>query len=184
MMNFINSILLGSIFEIFFISMMLIRIKELKSKRLLLFIGIFIIYFIGGFIVNFTYNNQYLFYILFNILTYILLKFLYKKKTQIIDIFLIYYIEMILNFSCLFSMKLFDYNYTSYYFSRFILTILMIIAPLFRNTYKSYIKYWNRKDGNKIKSITVRNLSIITMNVLLYIINWYVANYLIVTVNS
>ena len=162
---------------------MLVKIKELKDKRVLLFLGIFAIYFIGGLIVNFTYNNQYIFYIVFNAMTYTLLKALYKRKTQVIDIFLVYYIEMILNFSCLITLKIFGYNLLFLYANRLLLVIIMCLIPIFRKLYLKYVKYWNRKDGNKIKSVTVRNLSIISMNVLLYIINWYVVNYLIVTVS-
>lgn len=179
MINFVNKILLGSIFEIFFISYMLIKIKGIDSKRFLVFIITLLSYFISGLIVNFTYNNQYLCYIVLNIMIYIFMKIIFKNKMQIIDMFLIYYIIMIVNFSCLITMKIFGYNLKFLYSNRLILTLIMFVSCKLKTLYRNYIKYWNRKDGNKIKSITIRNISIITMNFMLYIINWYVINYLI-----
>ena len=183
MITFINSILLGSIFEIFFIWNMIIKIKELNNKKILLFMIVFLSYFISGIIVNFTYNNQYLCYIVLNSLIYLFSKIFFKNKFQIIDIFLIYYIIMTINFSCLILMKILGYNLIFLYFNRIFLILVIIFSNKIKNIYKKYIKLWNRRDGNKIKSITIRNLSIISMNILLYIINWYVVNYLILTVN-
>lgn len=183
MIIFINSILLGSIFEIFFIWNMIIKIKEINNKKILLFMIVFLSYFISGIIVNFTYNNQYLCYIILNALIYLLSKIFFKNKFQIIDVFLIYYIIMTINFSCLILMKIFGYNLLFLYFNRILLILIIMFSNKIKNIYKKYIKYWNRKDGNKVKSITLRNLSIISMNVLLYIINWYVVNYLILIIN-
>ena len=112
------------------------------------------------------------------------MKLFYKEKVQIIDVFLIYYIIMAVNFTCLIMMKIIGYNLQFLYLNRLTLIFIMLLSNKLRMLYKKYIKYWNRKDGNKIKSITVRNISIITMNTLLYIINWYVVNYLALVVNS
>lgn len=184
MINFINSVLLGSIFEICFIAIMLIKIKGIKTKRWLVFLITLISYFASGVLVSFTYNNQYLCYISLNIFIYLLMKLFYKEKFQIIDVFLIYYIIMTVNFTCLIMMKIIGYNLQFLYLNRLTLIFIMLLSNKLRVLYKKYIKYWNRKDGNKIKSITVRNISIITMNTLLYIINWYVVSYLVLVVNS
>lgn len=174
----IQMLLLGNLFEVLFISFMIYKTKGLHEKFFTLFLGITFIYFIGGAIVNFTYNNQYIFYILFDVLTFILLKMLYKKKAQVPDIFVVYYFEMILNFTSLICMKIFDYNMVAFYVNRAMLVFICCFYKKFAELYKIYINNWNRKDGNKIKAITVRNISILAMNLTLYIINCYLVNYL------
>lgn len=168
----------GNLFEIFFITVMFYKIKGLKDKKILLFIVTFITYFLSGFITSYSYNNQYLFYILFNVIYFFMLKLIYKKSINIVDFFIIYYIEMILNFSCLILLKIFEYNYISYILNRIILFVLMLISSKFNNFYKFYCYNWNRHKDNKIKSITVRNITIISCNLMLYIINYFVLYYM------
>lgn len=177
-MEFVTGILLGTIFEILFISVMFYKIKGLKDKKILLFIATFITYFLSGFITSYSYNNQYLFYIIFNVMMFIFTKIIYKNKINILDLFIIYYIEMILNFSCLIVMVIFNYNDISYILSRIILFIFMLISNRFHKYYKFYCYNWNRHKDNKIKSITVRNLTIISCNLMLYIINYFVLYYM------
>ena len=174
----IEMLLLGNLFEIFFLAFMIYKTKDLHKNMILLFLGITFIYFICGAIVSFTYNNQYVFYILFDVLIFLLLKIIYKKKTQILDIFMIYYFEMILNFTSLICMRIFNYTMLAFYINRIVLAFICALHKNFAKLYRTYIENWNRKDGNKIKAITVRNISILAMNLTLYIINWYLVNYL------
>ena len=168
----------GNLFEILFISVMFYKIKGLKDKKVLLFIGTFITYFLSGFITSYSYNNQYLSYLILNILTFIFLKFIYKEKINIIDLFVIYYIIMIINFSSLIPIILFKYNFLSYLISRFLLLIFLLISSKFNKFYRFYCYNWNRHKDNKIKSITVRNITIISCNLMLYIINYFVLYYM------
>lgn len=176
-MYIITGILLGTIFEILFITVMFYKIKGLKDKKILLFIGTFITYFLSGFITSYSYNNQYLFYIIFNVIYFFMLKLIYKKNINIVDFFVIYYIGMIMSFGCLILMKIFGYNYLSYMGSRIIFTILMLISSKFNKLYKFYLYNWNRHKDNKIKSITTRNITIISCNLMLYIVNYLILNY-------
>ena len=177
-MYFITGILLGTIFEIFFITVMFYKIKGLKDKKILLFIGTFITYFLSGFITSYSYNNQYLFYLIFNVIYFFILKIIYKRNINIVDLFVIYYIEMILNFSCLLLMKIIGYNYVFLFTNRILLIIIMLVSNKFNKLYRFYCYNWNRHKDNKVKSITVRNLTIISCNLMLYIINYFVLYYM------
>ena len=174
----------GNLFEILFISFMFYKIKGLKNKKVLLFIGTFIIYFLSGFITSYSYNNQYLFYIIFNVVYFIMLKLMYKKNINIVDFFIIYYIEMILNFSSLICMKIVGYNYYLVIFNRLILILIYILSFKFNKVYKIIVKNWNRNDDtNKIKSVTLRNFFIIFVNFSLYTIYYFLINYLLVVIS-
>lgn len=178
-MNALINLLFGNLFEALFICVMFYKIKGLKSKKLLLFVATLITYSVSGIIISFSYNNQYLFYILFDVILYLFTKLIYKNKIQIIDLFIIYYIEMIINFSCLILMLLIGYNYIFFILNRLLLIIIMLFSGKLNRFYNFYYYNWNRHSDNKIKSVTIRNLTIISCNLMLYIINYFTLNYLI-----
>ena len=177
-MEFVTGVLLGAVFEVLFITVMFYKIKGLKNKNLLLLITIFISYFLSGFITSFNYINQYLTYILLNVFIFIFAKLLYKNKINVLDFFIIYYIIMTINFSCLFMMKIIGYNYLFLFSNRLILLIIMLFSGKLNKIYKFYCYNWNRHNDNKVKSVTIRNFTIISCNLMLYIINYFVLYYI------
>lgn len=183
MLEVLTNILLGPLFEIMFISVMFYKIKNIKLNKVLLFITTFIIYYLSGFLTQYDYHNQYLFYLIFNVLLFLCFKLIYKRKIILIDMFVIYYIGVLLTFSCLIPMKIFGYKFLSYILSRVILMLFMLVSYKFNKFYKMYCYNWNRHKDNKIKAITLRNTTIISCNLMLYIINYFVLNYLIKVVS-
>lgn len=176
-MNLVMNLIFGILFEISFITLMIIRIKDIKEKKIRLFLSVTATYFLSGILINFTYNNQYIFYILFNVICFLFLKLLYKRKTNLVDLFFIYYVEMILNFSCLILMVILGYNTLFAITNRILLIIIVLLSKNINKLYKLYSNNWNRKTNNKIKSITLRNVTIISSNIMLYIINSFIMNY-------
>lgn len=174
-MTVLLSILLGLIPEVLFITLFLMFSKNLKNKKIILFILIAISYIISMFIQK--YNI--IFYILFIALVYLSLKVLYRKKVQIIDLFLItipFTWITILSFICF---LFFDKSLTNYYqlyvIDRLILFIPLIFGKYYNKIYLKYCKLWNRNDNEKrpIKSITLRNISLIIVNVAIFLMNIY-----------
>lgn len=183
-MNLVMNLIFGILFEIAFITLMIIRIKDIKEKKIRLFLSVTATYFLSGILINFAYNNQYIFYILFNMICFLFLKLLYKRKTNLVDLFVIYFIEMILNFSSLICMKIVGYNYYLVIFNRLILILIYILSFKFNKVYKIIVKNWNRNDDtNKIKSVTLRNFFIIFVNFSLYTIYYFLINYLLVVIS-
>lgn len=82
-MNFLE-VLIGQIPEAIFFSIFIIFGKDLKEKRIAFTLLMVIQYLILANV--FPYNM--LFRIIYTIMVYIILKILYKEKTQITDIFL------------------------------------------------------------------------------------------------
>lgn len=110
-------------------------------------------------------------------MTYVNLKVLYKDKAQITDIFLFAVSSVILVIiSILCGLILF--NKPELYILMLIINRLLMFGFIFifknkiSNTYNEIIKYWNRNEKHKkIRSLTLRNISIITFNLMFYIIN-------------
>lgn len=89
-MRLFLSFLFGLIPETLYFTLFITYIKNIKEKRLLLFISIAFLYFICVLIQRW----QILFYISIIALIYLACKLIYKKRFQIIDIFII-------SFACL-----------------------------------------------------------------------------------
>lgn len=171
--NFLISLLLGMFPEVLFFTMYLIYTKNIKEKRLKLFLLISIAYILCVMIIR----HQVIYYIVFLFLIYLILKILYKKKTQIIDIFII---NISFAYVALISSICFSFvnnNYILYYIMLVINRVLLFLPFIFKKKfnylYKIYCNLWNRTtDKNRpIKSITLRNISLILLNSLIFLIN-------------
>lgn len=169
-MYYLVSILFGLIPEVLYFTLFITYTKNIKEKRIKLFLLIVIAYFICITILQY----QVLCDITLIITMYLILKLLYKNKTQIIDIFIItisYFWLLLLSFLL---MNFANKDLSNYMFLYFIQRILMfsifIFKNKFNNIYKKYCKLWNRNDNEKriIKSITLRNLSLILLNVFIF----------------
>ena len=177
-MRFILSVLLGLIPEVLYFTLFITYTKNIKEKRIKLFLLLALAYFIC--IISLRW--QLLFYLLWIVLVYIALKFLYNKKTQIIDVFIIsvaYLWVAMLSFILLFFVKQDMSNYILIsILDRILLFLPFIFRHKFNVIYKLYCKLWNRNDKEKrpIKSITLRNASLILLNGIIFFINIAIIN--------
>ncbi len=169
-MYYILSILLGLIPEVLYFTLFITYTKNIKEKRIKLFLLISIAYFLCILIIQY----QVIFYMLFVVLIYIILKLLYKNKVQIIDIFIIsiaYLWMLILSFALMIFVKKDLSNYMFIYtIQRILLFFPFIFKNKFNMIYKKYYKLWNRndKETRPIKSITLRNISLILLNIFIF----------------
>lgn len=170
-MEIVLSIFLGMLPEVIYFTLFLVYVKDIKEKRVKLFLGILFSYLVCIFLAPY----KVLYYVIYTILLYIILKILYKERTQIIDFFIImyslFYIVMLSYLIC------FAKDFTSYLICYFIERILLFSIFIFRKQfnklYRKYCKYWNRNDTIKrpIKSITLRNISLIIINAIILVMN-------------
>ena len=171
-MNDILILLLEKVCEALYFSLFLIIGKNLKERRLL-FITIMVLEYLAlTSILQFNIWIQ----IIYTFMSFVNLKVLYRDKAQITDIFLFAAASIILiliSFTCGMLQIAFVVKYQLLLIINRI--ILFIVLFLIRNKiYKIYAKYynnWNRHSNNKIRSLTLRNISIITFNVMFCIIN-------------
>lgn len=174
-MNEIILLVLEKILEAIYFLLFLIFGKGIKNKRLL-FIGIMIFQYL---ILKQFIKFNVLFQIIYTFLSFINLKVLYKDKAQITDIFLfaagsifLIFISML----CVITRYIFNTNYLNVLiFNRIVLFIcLFLIKNKINYFYKKYYENWNRKSKGsviKIRSLTLRNISLIMFNLMFYVIN-------------
>lgn len=172
------SILLGLIPEVLYFTLFLVYTKQLKEKRFKLFFLIAIAYFICLLLRQLVI----LYYIVLIALIYIILKVLYKSKTQVIDIFIISLMCLWITLLGFVSILCFEDNYSNYWVvyavDRILLFLPFIFKDKFNVLYKKYCKLWNRNDKEKrpIKSITLRNISLILLNGFVFFMNITIVN--------
>lgn len=172
-MRFLLGLLFGMIPEVLYFTLFLTISKNIKEKRLKLF-GLLCIAYIICLLLQ---RCVILYYMLLIALIFISMKFLYKKKVQIVDIFLIGVSYLWLAILSFILMKFVNEDMSNYMFVYVIQRILLFIPFIFKNNfnkiYKKYYKLWNRNDKEKrpIKSITLRNVSLILLNGIIFFLN-------------
>ena len=160
--------------EAIFFSLFMIYAKGIKERRLL-FIALTCIDYILLFK---AFPNSIYSKVGFFIVTYILLKVLYKEKAQVTDIFLLAIASFVLIISCalfsiFFILNIFKYEYCTIANRIFLFGFLFIFGYKLNILQKMYKKYWNRNDkvNKKMKSLTFRNINIISFNVMFFLMH-------------
>ena len=177
-MYYLVSILFGLIPETIYFVLFLSITKGIKEKRIKLFLLISISYFLCMLLQRFII----IYYILFIALIYGSIKLLYRQKTQIIDVFIIGIAYLWLSILSFILMNFVNKDFSNYYLILFIQKILLFIPFIFKNKfniiYKKYCKLWNRNDKEKrpIKSITLRNISLVLLNSVIFFLNIIIIN--------
>ena len=174
MFKFVTSIILGLLPEVLYFTLFLIFCKNLKEKRIKLFLLISLSYLLCIMLIRF----KLLLYTIFIFITYIILKILYKNKASIIDVFVFAISTLYLTIISYLFYKIRNiYNIDG--FICYIGLRIMMFLPLilfknkFNKIYKKYCSLWNRNDNEKrpIKSITLRNISLIVLNIFILFMN-------------
>lgn len=169
--NRMLELFLGQIPEAIFFALFMIFAKGLKEKRLLFTILMIIEYLL--LLYSFPYN--WLFHICFMVTTFIILKVLYKEKSQITDVFLLLIGYIILGITSIISWLLFNFNMSLVaIFNRIIIfTFIFILNKKLYKIQNIYKFLWNRNDRikKKIKSTTFRALNIVVFNISFVLIN-------------
>ena len=122
-------------------------------------------------------ENALHFHVLFFITTYIILKSLYKMKSQIIDVFMLGIASLVVMFCCSLPLPLYLYGICNYYYytiiSRLLLGLFIIVfKDKLYKIQELYKKLWNRDDEvkKKMKSTTFRCFNLVVFNFMFYII--------------
>lgn len=160
MVNVILSLILGMLPEVLFLTLYLIFSKNIKKNKLKLFI----LLILGYVTLIMLIRYKLVFYLAYIVYAYLILKILYKS--EIIDFFVTLVGYSYLTLISLICFKLINNYYVAYIIDRFMLFIPFIFNKYFNAIYLKYKGLWNRNDikKRKIKSLTVRNISLLLLN--------------------
>ena len=174
MLRIILSLLLGIFPQSLYFTLFLTKVKDINKKKHLLISLIFIIIMLSVMIVKY---NIYLYLIIIPLI-YLAMKLLYKKKVQIIDLFLIaiaYGYLSIISYLCSFMIKdTMNLYWIAYIINNILLFAILLFKKYIIKAYKKYIQLWNRKPENKVRSISVRNVSLISLNIFILVLDVFI----------
>lgn len=177
-MGIVSSII-NILFEVWFVYYNIIKIKNIKNKKVVFYISLLISYILSSILIGFAYKNQIYMLVINSILNFIIMKVLYNK-INITDLFLTYYLVSLILFITIITTLVFGYNIGMLLINRVILLLLALyLHKLIDKMYKIYIKNWNRGKNNKVKSVTIRSTTIIIANFILFLVNNYILFYLL-----
>lgn len=156
---------LGMLPEVIFFVVFLTTCKNINKKRIKLLLLNILNYIGVGALTTYSIYS-YVFLIIFQ---FIIMKILYKEEVEYIDVFLIS-----ISHIYIFIIAIACYKLISNYYIAFIIDRILLFLPLlFKNKltylYQQYIKLWNRNENNKIRSISLRNISLIGLNIFLFL---------------
>lgn len=166
-------VFLEKVVEAIYFAIFLIIGKNIKNKKLL-FIGIMVFeYLMLKYFINFSVYFQ----LAYTFMAYLTLKVLYKEKAQITDIFLFTAASLILIAISATSYGIVYFTVRQYFIALILNRILLFLTlyltrNIVKEKYKGFCRLWNRHNiPSKIKSLTLRNISIITFNLMFWLIN-------------
>lgn len=170
-MEVIISFLFGMLPEIIYFTLSVLYIRNKKEKQIKLFLLIMMAYILCITIIRFKVVN----YLIFMIVVHLIQRILYKDTSKI-DIFVfsipVCYVTMLASI-----ILLTKEDYSNYWIlfaiNRIMLFLPFIFIKKFNKLYLIYKELWNRneKEKRRLKSITVRNSSLIILNFLIFSIN-------------
>lgn len=167
-------LVLGQIPEAIYFALFMINTKQLKEKRLLYVVLMIVEYLLLTAVIKFNVWMQ----VLYTVISFIILKFLYKERAQVTDIFTFTIASIVLILISAISFGIISMTIRNKMVAYIIKNVLMLIfIVVTRNKLtriqKLYRKLWNRNDKvkKKMKTTTFRSLNVIIFNIIFWIIN-------------
>ena len=169
-----TEILIGQLPEALYFALFMIYAKNLRTKKLLFILITITEYFI----LKYIFQHNIWFQATYTFMTYAILKYLYKGKAQITDIFTFSIGSLIMIAVSVIVYFIFNSIYPNLVIAAIVCRILLFII-LFTVNYRFYKiqniykKLWNRNDKVKkrIKSITFRCWNLVIFNLMFYLLS-------------
>lgn len=176
-------IILGQIPEAIYFALFLIYTKRLKGRRNVLFTFLMVVEYI---LILYVLPFSIWVHILYFAMAYIILKLLYKERSQITDVFILglaSLLLMLISGLCYFIISLTIKNIIvcTILAKTLMFVFLFITKDKLPNIQKLYKRLWNRNDKipKYMKSTTFRCINLIVFNIMFYLINFYIIFYLV-----
>lgn len=152
--------------EILYLVMGMCYAKQIKEKRILFYI----LLFVSGVICSLTLRWQLWYYVAYIASAYLIMRKLYKSHVLDLFVFSIFFAWIAI--TSYIGFMLFNNIVYTYIFQRILMFGIFIFRGKFNKWYKTYRELWNRRDDKRIKSVTLRNISLICINIFIVFMNF------------
>lgn len=153
--------------EVLFMVLGMCCFKNLKNKRLLFYFMTLGIAVICALLIKW----QLWYYIAYLSFGYIIMRWLYKS--HISDLFVFSLLFSWIAITSYFTYSIVGNGIIGMVIQRILMFSVFALRGKFNSWYKCYRELWNRRDDNRIKSITLRNISLIFLNAFIVFMNFF-----------
>ena len=152
--------------EILYLVMGMCCAKQIKEKRILFYI----LLFVSGILCSLISRWQLWYYLAYIASVYLIMRILYKSHISDLFIFLLFFAWIAI--TSYVSFIIFDSLAMVYIFQRILMFGIFAFKGKFNKWYRTYRELWNRRNDNRIKSVTLRNISLIFLNIFIVFMNF------------
>lgn len=152
--------------EILYLVLGMCYAKQIKEKRIIFYI----LLFISGILCSLIARWQLWYYITYIASAYLIMRILYKSHISDLFIFSIFFSWIAV--TSYISFIIFDSLPLVYVFQRILMFGTLALRGKFNKWYKTYRELWNRRNDNRIKSVTLRNISLFFLNIFIVFMNF------------
>lgn len=152
--------------EIFYLTMSMCYVKGIKEKRVLFYV----LLLITGILYSLIMRWQLWYYLAYIASIFLIMRFLYKSHISDLFVFMIFFAWIAITSYIGFAVS--DSIVIGYIVQRILMFGIFIFRGKFKDWYKIYRQLWNRRDDKRIKSITLRNISLIFFNAFIVFMNF------------
>lgn len=152
--------------EMFYLVLGMCYAKDLKEKR----VPFYLLILASSIICMLIVRWQTWYYIVFIASVYGILRVLYKSHISDLFIFMVFFAW--LGITSYLGFLISDSIVIGYIFQRILLFSIFALRGKFNKWYNLYRELWNRRDDGRIKSITLRNISLISLNIFIVFMNF------------
>ena len=153
--------------EFLYLVMAMCFTKQIKEKRVIFYV----LLFISGILCSLIARWQLWYYLTYIASAYLIMRILYKSHISDLFVFSIFFawiaLTSYLGFAIRSSMVIGYITQTTLMFGIF------AFKGKFNKWYKTYRELWNRRSDNRIKSITLRNISLISLNLFIVFMDFF-----------
>lgn len=153
--------------EVLYLVMGMCYAKQIKSKRVVFYI----LLFISGIVCSLIARWQLWYYLAYITSAYLIMKLLYKSHISDLFIFSVFFAIIAIT-SCL-TITFAGNSILGLIIQRTLMFSTLALRGNFNKWYKTYRELWNRRDDKRIKSITLRNISLIFLNAFIVFMNFF-----------
>lgn len=153
--------------EVAFLTMGMCYAKGITKRKFLFYV----LLLVSGAICSLIYRWQLWYYIAYIASVYFIMWKLYKSHISDLFVFLVFFSWIAI--TSYVGFMLFDNMVLIYITQRILMFSIFAFRGKFNKWYKLYRELWNRRDDGRIKSLTLRNISLISLNVFIAFMNFF-----------
>lgn len=152
--------------EILYLTTSICCVKGIKEKRVLFYV----LLLITGILYSLIMRWQLWYYLAYISSIFLIMKILYKSHISDLFVFMIFFAWIAI--TSYIAILIAGRSIIGFIIQRILMFSIFALRGKFKKWYKSYRELWNRRDDNRIKSITLRNISLIFLNAFIVFMNF------------